>query len=314
MLDLSRLSALKAIAEHGSMARAAVALGYTPSAVSQQIAKLEREVRTELLERKGSGAELTPAAWLLVEAADQVTAVLERAQAQLEDSRGVPTGRLVLAAFPTACRGFVAAAVAELSGRYAELDCRLVELDPNRSTAQVVRGEADVAVVHDWHNTPLVLPGSLSASPLGEDVADVVLPAGHPLAGRETLTPSDLVGERWISQGPGAMCHEWLTRTFARCGARPDIAYQVEEHESQVALLAAGLGVTVLPRLGRRALPTGVRAVPMRPAPSRQVSATWRGQAERRPAVRAVLDALRRHWDAATVSDGVPGTGKPGDR
>ncbi|MGW7001549.1 LysR family transcriptional regulator [Streptomyces sp. NPDC054933] len=304
MLDLSRLDALKAIAVHGSMARAAAALGYTPSAVSQQISKLEREVRTELLERKGSGAELTPAAWLLVEAAEEVVAVLERAQAELEARRDLPSGRIVLSAFPTACRGFVAGAVAELSRRYGELDCRLVEVDPQRAIAQVARSEADIAVVHDWHNTPLVLPASLSVSGLGEDVADVVLHAAHPLAQRTVLTPADLTRERWISQGPGAMCHEWLMRTFGQHGAEPDIAYQVEEYESQVALLSAGLGVAMLPRLGRSALPPGVRVLTMRPAPSRQVSVVWRSHTERRPAVRAVLSTLRRHWETRRPSGG----------
>ncbi|MDF3290691.1 LysR family transcriptional regulator [Streptomyces silvisoli] len=304
MLDPSRLGVLKAIAAHGSMARAASALGYTPSAVSQQIAKLEREVRTELLDRKGSGAELTPAAWLLVEAADEIAAVLERAQGRVEALRGVPSGRLVLSAFPTACRGFVAAAVGELTRAHPELDCRLVELDPNRAIARVTRGEADVAVVHDWHNTPLVLPPSLSVSPVGEDVADVALPVAHPLVGRDVLTPEDLADERWISQGPEAMCHEWLTRTFRQHGMQPDIAYQVEEYESQVALLAAGLGVAMLPRLGRGVLPPGVRVLAMRPTPSRQVSAVWRARTDQRPAVRAVLDALRRHWSAGSRPDG----------
>lgn len=304
MLDLSRLEALKAIAAHGSMARAAAVLGYTPSAVSQQIAKLEREVGTELLERKGSGAELTADAWLLVEAAEEIAAVLERAQAQLEARRGLPAGRVVLSAFPTACRGFVAEAVAQLSREYGELDCRLVESDPSRAIAQVARGEADVAVVHDWHNTPLVLPPSLSSATLGEDVADIALPAEHPLARRDLLTPADLENERWISQGPGAMCHEWLTRTFHRRGVEPDIAYRVEEYESQVALLAAGSGVAMLPRLGRGLLPPGVRILAMHPSPSRQVSAVWRGQAERRPAVRAALDVLRRCWGARDQPDG----------
>jgi DNA-binding transcriptional LysR family regulator len=296
MLDLSRLGVLKAVAAHGSITRAATALGYTPSAVSQQIAKLEREVRTELLERKGSGAELTPAAWLLVEATEEVIAVLEGARAQLEAQRGLPVGRLVLAAFPTACRGFIAGALAELSDRYERLDCRLMEIDPNQAITQVARGEADIAVVHDWHNTPLVLPASLSMSELGEDIADVALNAVHPLAQRDLLIPADLQRERWISQGPGAMCHEWLTRTFARCGLKPDIAYQVEEYESQVALLAAGVGVAMLPRLGRSALPPEVRVIAMRPSPSRQLSAVWRTQTERRPAVQAVLATLRRRW------------------
>ncbi|MEV5508547.1 LysR family transcriptional regulator [Streptomyces orinoci] len=301
MIDLSRLRALRAVATHGSITGAAASLGYTPSAVSQQMAKLEREVGAQLLDRQAGRVELTPAAWLLTEAAEEVLGVLERARARLEEQRDLPAGRLVLAAFPTACRGFVAAALADLSGPYPELDCRLLETDPTRAMGQVVRGEADLAIVHDWHNIPLRVPPSLSAVALGEDRADVVLPQGHPLAGHEWLSPDALRGQRWISQGPGAICHEWLIRAFAESGEQdgePDIAYQVEEHQSQVALLAAGLGVAMLPRLGRGALPESVRVVPMRPAPVRRVSAVWRSQAGRRPAVRAALSALRRRWPA----------------
>ncbi|MFI9723641.1 LysR family transcriptional regulator [Streptomyces sp. NPDC052396] len=299
MIDLSRLRSLRAVATHGSITGAAASLGYTPSAVSQQIAKLEREVGAQLLDRQAGRVELTSAAWLLAEAAEEVLAVLERTRSRLEEQREQPTGRLVLAAFPTACRGFVATALAGLADRHPALDCRLLETDPNRAMSQVVRGEADMAIVHDWHNTPLTVPGSLLKADLGEDIADVLLPQGHPLAGRNRLSPADLRGQRWISQGPGAMCHEWLMRSFAEFTGQdgePDIAYQVEEYESQVALLAAGLGVAMLPRLGRGALPPSVRVLPMRPAPTRRVSAVWRSQADRRPAVRAALGALRQCW------------------
>ncbi|MCL6299528.1 LysR family transcriptional regulator [Streptomyces kronopolitis] len=296
MFDLNRLRALRAVATHGSMTGAAAALGYTPSAISQQIAKLERETGSPLLDRQGGKVELTPAAWLLAEATDEVVAVLERTRSRLEEQRDQPTGRLMLAAFPTACRGFAAAALAGLATRHHALDCRLVESDPNRAISLVVRGEADLAVVHDWHNTPLTLPASLSVAALGEDIADVALPAGHPLADRDVVHPQDLREERWIGQGSGAMCHEWLVRSFAGLGVEPGIAYQIEEYESQVALLAAGLGITMLPRLGRGTLPPTVRVVPMQPAPSRRLSAIWRSQADRRPAIHAALAALRRHW------------------
>ncbi|MEU4152454.1 LysR family transcriptional regulator [Streptomyces sp. NPDC026659] len=293
MLDLGRLRALNAVATHGSIARAAVALGYTASAVSQQIAKLERETRTDLLDRQAGRVALTPAGHVLAQAAAEVITVLERAEAELEEQRGMPRGELVLAAFPTACRGFVAAAIAELAGRYEGLECRLVEIDPNRALTLVVQGEADLAVVHDWHNAPLEMPSSLIGATIGEDLADIALPGGHGLADREALTPADLLGERWISQGPGAMCHRWLLEAFA---ARATIAYQVEEYESQLALLAAGVGVALLPRLGRAALPPGVRAVPLRPAPSRQVSAVWRRRSGQRPSIQAALKILRDHW------------------
>ncbi|MGX1757904.1 LysR family transcriptional regulator [Streptomyces lydicus] len=304
MFDLNRLRALRAVATHGSVTRAAAALGYTPSAVSQQIAKLERETGSPLLDRQGGKVGLTPAAWLLAEATDEVNAVLERTRSRLEEQRDQPTGQLVLATFPTACRGFVAASVADLAGRHRALDCRLVECDPHVAISLVVRGEADLAVVHDWHNTPLTLPASLSVTELGEDIADMVLPEGHPLADRDMVTPYDLRGERWIGHGPGAMCHEWLVRSFSDLGIEPDVAYRVGEFESQIALLAAGLGVAMLPRLGRGTLPPTVRVVPMCPAPSRRLSAVWRSQADRRPAVHAALAALRGRWPGADAGRG----------
>src|SRR5262249_43098132 len=146
---------------------------------------------------------------------------------------------------------------------------------------------------HDWDNAPLETFPSLAGAVIGEDLADIVLPSRHALAGRETLTPGDLAGERWISQGPGAMCHRWLMETF---GSGACIAYQVEEYESQLALLGAGLGVAMLPRLGRAALPDSVRAVPLRPVPSRQVSAVWRRRSGQRPSILAALEILRNHW------------------
>ncbi|MEU4714823.1 LysR family transcriptional regulator [Micromonospora purpureochromogenes] len=296
MLDLGRLRALHAVATYGSIAAAATALGYTPSAVSQQIAKLEREVRTELLDRQGRRAALTPAGRLLAEAARDVLAALEQAEARLEGQRGVPAGRLVLAAFPTACRGLLPEVVAELAEQHAELDIRLWEIDPYRAVDLVVEGEVDVAVVHDWDNTPLILPGTLRAETVGVDVADAVLPAGHPLAARAALGVADLTDERWVSQHPGSMCHDWLLRSFAEQGRRPDVAYQVDEYQSQMAVVAAGVGVALVPRLGRGAVPPGVRVVPLHPATSRRIIAIWRPQSTLRPAVAAALAALRRRW------------------
>ncbi|MDF9817047.1 LysR family transcriptional regulator [Streptomyces sp. SPB162] len=291
MLDLGRLRALHAVAAHGTITRAAAALGYTPSAVSQQIAKLERETRTDLLDRQAG--RVTPSGQALAQAASEVFAILERAEADLEERRGIPHGEVVLAAFPTACRGFVAEAVAELVQRYEGLECRLVEIDPTRAVAMVAQGEVDLAVVHDWDNAPLDLPTSLAEAAIGEDFADIVLPGGHRLADREVLVSEDLADERWISQGPGAMCHRWLLETF---GAQATIAFQMEEYASQLALLRAGVGVALLPRLGRPELPPGVRAVPLRPAPARRVTAVWRRRSGQRPAIVVALDALRGHW------------------
>ncbi|MGW4116887.1 LysR family transcriptional regulator [Actinosynnema sp. NPDC004786] len=297
MLDLGRLRALHAVAQHGSVGAAATALGYTPSAVSQQIAKLERETRTTLLERRGRGVALTDAAHLLSATAKQVLALVEHAEVALEEQRGAAVGELRVGAFATAARGLLPATLVRLAERHPQLDVRLVELDPPVGLEAVARGELDLAVTHDWVNAPLAVPEPVSRTRLGEDVADVLLPVGHPLADRESVVPEDLAGERWICQPEGTICHDWLVNTFRGAGMEPDLAYRIAEYETQLALLAKGIGVALLPRLGRGALPDSVRAVPFRPTPTRRVFAVWRTQATRRPAVTATLAALRDCWD-----------------
>ncbi|MCC3766445.1 LysR family transcriptional regulator, partial [Streptomyces sp. UNOC14_S4] len=293
MLDINRLRALHAVAVHGSISGAATALGFTPSAVSQQITKLERETRTALLDRHARHVTLTPAAEALAETARQVVALLEQAETGLEAQRRTPCGTLRLAAFPTACRSLVPGMLADLTRRYEELDCRLVEADPSHALGLVTEGEVDMAIVHDWHNVTLVVPSALATYEVGEDVGDVLLHEDHPMADRRGLTLDDLLDQRWISHSPGAMCHSWLERTFTDRGLRPDIAYYADEFQSQIALVAAGLGAAVVPRLGRGPLPPDVRAIPLDPGPHRKIYAVWRRQTGSRPSIRAALGALR---------------------
>ncbi|MEV0682201.1 LysR family transcriptional regulator [Actinosynnema sp. NPDC050436] len=297
MLDLGRLRALHAVARHGSVGAAAAALGYTPSAVSQQIAKLERETRTTLLERRGRGIALTDAAHLLAATADQVLRLVEHAEVSLEEQRGAAVGELRVGAFATAARGLLPAVLVALARDHPALDVRLVELDPPPGMEAVSRGELDLAVTHDWDNAPLAVPDGLSRARLGDDFADVLLPVGHPLADRESVVPEDLAGERWICQPEGTICHDWLVNTFRAAGMEPELAFRIGEYETQLALLERGVGVALLPRLGRGALPAGVRAVAFRPTPTRRVYAMWRTQAGRRPAVVAMLAALRGCWE-----------------
>ncbi|MFD9069697.1 LysR family transcriptional regulator, partial [Streptomyces lasiicapitis] len=133
MLDLARLRALHAVAVHGTVGAAADALGYTPSAVSQQIAKLERETRTKLLERQGRGVALTDEAVRLADAARELLAIVERAETDLEERRGVPAGRLTVVAFASAARGLLPGTLAELARRHPALDARLTEVEPHLS-------------------------------------------------------------------------------------------------------------------------------------------------------------------------------------
>jgi DNA-binding transcriptional LysR family regulator len=296
MLDLGRLKALHAVHTHGTVAAAALALGYTPSAVSQQISKLERETGAVLLERQGRGVALTEAAHLLVATAQQLMAIVESAEVALEEQRGRPGGRLTVAAFPTAAAGLLPPVLAGLSAAHPSLELRLTEVDAHLSVDLVARGAVDLAVAHDWDIAPLPCPEGLERAVLGADRCDVLVPAGHRLAGREALVRTDVARERWICQPPGSVCHEWLVRTLRESGTEPDLAFQAGEYRTQVALVAAGLGIALVPRLGRGPVPAGVVVRRLEPAPVRRLYAVWRRGASRRPSIVAAVEALQARW------------------
>ncbi|MGP3990348.1 LysR family transcriptional regulator [Streptomyces sp. 3N207] len=293
MLDLSRLRALHAVQLHGSVGGAAQALGYTPSAVSQQIAKLERETGTTLLERQGRGIALTDDALMLVRTAEEMLSLAERAEVALEERKGRPEGRLRLAAFPSGARGLMPRVLAGLAADHPQLDLRMSEVDPHLSVGLVARGEIDLALAHDWDITPMPAPEGVRSIPLGEDTCEVLVPAGHPLAARDKLVTADLAGQRWVCQPPGTVCHDWLHTTLRTAGQEPDVAYYVAEFQTQVALVAEGLGIALLPHLGRGPLPAGAVLRPLVPVPTRRLFAVTRDCLLNRPAVRAAVRAMR---------------------
>jgi DNA-binding transcriptional LysR family regulator len=297
MLDLERLRALHAVATYGSVSAAADVLHVTTSAVSQQIAKFERETGQKLLERYGRGVRLTDAAALLVAHAERILAMVEAAESDLEAHRGAVVGELAVAAFPTAARGLMPGALSLLAKEHPRLTVTLREHEPHACVPLAVRGEIDLGIVQDWFNVPLAIPDGLVKAPLLDDVADIALPADHPLADRKGIDLADLRGEAWIAQSAGAICREWLEHTLRTAGLEPLISHTADEYATQLALVAGGLGSAVLPRLGRCDVPPGVRIVEVRPALTRHVYGIWRAEAARRPAIRAAVAALRAAAD-----------------
>ena len=139
-----------------------------------------------------------------------------------------------------------------------------------------------------------MLPKDLERRDLLDDEADLIVPAKHRLAKRRSVELAELVSqkEKWISWQQGTNCYDWLVLTLRMSGIEPEIVHTAAEHPTQLALVAAGLGMAVIPRLGRGELPKGVRLVQVRPALSRRVYALWRANDSRRPTVKALLDAL----------------------
>ncbi|MFB7337380.1 LysR family transcriptional regulator [Streptomyces adustus] len=293
MLNLERLRTLDALARHGSVSGAAEGLHITTSAVSQQLAKLEREVGQRLLARHGRGVRLTDAGRLLAEHAARILSQVQLAQSDLEAQRGQVVGELRLSAFPTAARGLFPTALSALRAEHPALRVRSCELEPEAAITAVMRGDLDLAVVLDWYNKSIPLPEGLTKAPILDDPADVALPAGHPLAGRDTVDLAEFAEDEWITWGEGEFCHEWLMYTLRSQGIEPTVGHRAGETHTQLVLVAAGLGVCIAPLLGRSPMPPGVVTVPLTQPVSRHVYAVWRTDADRRPSIRAAVRALR---------------------
>lgn len=170
----------------------------------------------------------------------------------------------------------------------------LSEREPHEAIPALRRGHLDVAVVQDWADGVLTVPEGLSRRDLLDDPFDMALPVDHPLADRDSVAVKELAGDDWISWSTGQICHDWLVRTLRADGIEPRVVHTASEHSTQLALVAAGLGVAVIPRLGREPTPPLVRFVPIDPPSTRRIFALWRTSAAARPAIAATLDALQR--------------------
>src|SRR5580692_1432828 len=293
MIDLVSLDALRAVGTHGSVVAAADTLGFTPSAVSQQIKRLERQTGVPLLERVGRGVMLTGHGRHLVEQGTLLLDGLEELQSGLHRQAGTVAGHVRLTAFSTAMRGLVAPALPPVLAAHPDLRVTLTEREPWDTVSLVASGQADLGVAHSWGDLPLAVPGHLARTTLGRDLAEVIVRRDHPLAGRAVVTPRDLADEHWIATPEGSICRQWLLRMYDGTGRSPRIAHVAMEFDSHLALVRGGLGIALIPRLGRSPLGDDLTAVPVAdPVPSREIVALHRGSMSDSPAIAALLGAL----------------------
>ena len=225
MIDLVALDSLRAIDSHGSVVAAADALGFTPSAVSQQVKRLERQTGVPLLERVGRGVMLTRHGRHLV----------ERGYPPAVGPGGTPVGSapagghgrrdVRLAAFSTAMRGLIAPALPPVLAANPGLRVSLTEREPWDATDLVASGQADLAVAHNWGDLPLPVPAHVTSTTLARDLADVILRRDHPMAGRPVLTPRDLAAEDWIATPEGTICRKCAPPDDDGTGTQPRIAH-----------------------------------------------------------------------------------------
>lgn len=302
MIDVGALRALIAVRDHGSIVAAAAALDFTPSAVSQQIKKLERKSHSPMLERVGRSVILTERGRLLAERGASLIADLEQVENIAIGGAEELRGTFRISSFSTSSAGIVAPLLARLRSSAPELEITVIESDPRETVTLIERGGTDLAIVHDWNTLPLDIPVTLTRQPLLVDTADVLVPWDHHLSLRDSVTPVDLRHERWVTTPAGTICHEWLVHMFAMHGERPDIRFFDGSYSTHAALVEHGAAVALVPRLGREPLSPRVRSIAVvDPTPQRRVSSLWRTASTDNPARRHVQNELEAMLDTASA-------------
>jgi DNA-binding transcriptional LysR family regulator len=293
MIEVGALRSLCSVAALGTIARAAEELGFTPSAVSQQIKRLEHQVGISPLAAAGRGVVLTPAGQALVDKAGDVFESLERgAEAARSFSDGRPAGVLRVAAFSTAIRGLLAPRLPDLATRYPDLHLAITERDPDQAAHAVAADAADLAIIHDADGLPPPVPGSLSQRHIHTDVGDLVMHRSHRLAAAATISGRDLAGQAWATSPPGTVCYQWFQRLLAGQPGQPDVRHLIDDFATQLALVSSGEVIALIPRLARPQLWDNLVARPVDPPPQRQIFAVWRRSADASPAIKAVVSEI----------------------
>ena len=293
MLDVKRLNVLREVAKRGSFSAAADALFLSQSAVSQQVATLEREVGMRLLERARSGPSLTDAGKALVTHADAVICRLEEAERDLAAIAGLEGGELRLASFPSASATLLTGAMSEFTSRHPKVRLAVVEAEPEESLPRLVEGDLDVAIAFDYPGFPGEQDPDLDWIHLLTESMQVALPQGHRLAEGGAVRLTDLADEPWLCGVRPSSCSEIVVRACREAGFQPRIAFESDDYNVLQGYVAAGLGVTLLPDLALRPLRDDVVVRPIRPrAPERRVWATARVSGSRSAATDAMLGVL----------------------
>ncbi|MGY0002382.1 LysR family transcriptional regulator [Micromonospora sp. I033] len=291
MLDVRRMQVLRAVVTSGSVTAAAAHLGYTPSAVSQQVAVLEKEAGIALLERVGRGVRPTAAGLLLTRHAAVISQHVAEAETALADLRAGRTGRLTIRYFASVGPRLVAPALARIRREHpgVAIDPKLNDQDD--PLPEVEQGNADLAIVVRRPNDDS--RQGIRLVHLLDDAYQAVLPTGHPLAAQRVIDLADLAGEPWVGSEPPGPCLEPIIDACAAAGFSPNIVAKSEDYATAQGFVAAGLGVTLIPRLGlgNRHPGVAIRRV-RRPEPIRTIYAAVREISLTQPALGALIDAL----------------------
>ncbi|MCK0114150.1 LysR family transcriptional regulator [Ornithinimicrobium sp. F0845] len=306
MFDVAGLRVMRAIASEGSFTAAARSLGYTQPAVSQMVRRLEQRTGTVLVERTGRSVRLTEAGEVLARHAVSVLAALDNAEAEVAAIAGLESGRVRLMAFPSSSATLVPRALATVKAAHPGVTVNFSEAEPPESLAALRGGLCDLAVAFTYDGTDAGrgeddLEG-LEVIDILTDPVTVALPTDHALADQEVVSLTDLRDEPWIAGCP--RCRGHLLELCDQAGFHPDVSFETEDYVAVLGLVAAGLGVALVPRLILESVShPGVRTLPLEPRSIRTVQVVTTPDLRRVPAVEATVKALCASARELTLSE-----------
>ncbi|MBV9917392.1 MAG: LysR family transcriptional regulator [Solirubrobacterales bacterium] len=292
-MNLGRLKVLQEVVNRGSFSSAAHALSYTQSAVSQAVARLEAETGATLVIRDRRGVRVTAAGATLVEHADAIFAQVEAAEADLAAVLGLRGGVLRVASFPSAGATLIPAAVATFRERHPGVSLTLAEGEPEEIAPRLRAGEFDLALLFEFPGVRERPGTGLRTIQLLEDPMHVALPADHPLAAKPALALSDLREEDWVQTSAASPCARHVVRSCLGAGFEPHVTFETDDYETIQGLVAAGVGVALVPRLALTRLHSGIVVRELAPrSPARRVIAATKVGPGVAPAARPMIEVL----------------------
>jgi len=294
MLNVARLRVLKEVAYRGSISAAAEALSYTQSAVSQQIATLEAETGMALLERHHRGVTLTAAGQTLVGHAEGILARLDAAEASLAAIAGLRGGRLRMASFPTAGATLMPLAIATFRASYPDVELTLAEGEPEEIIPRLRAADLDLALLFEFAGES-TLDGDLTRVELLSDPMYLALPREHALAAQEQIRLADLAEDAWVQTSRASPCARHVVRSCHSAGFEPNVSFESDDYQTVQGLVAAGVGVALIPELALSVVREDIVVRALSPAPPvRSVIASSPESARLVPAAPAMLGVLER--------------------
>ena len=310
MLSLGRLQVLVEVVNRGSFSAAAEALAYTQSAISQSIARLEAETGATLVVRDRRGARPTAAGATLVSHAEAIFAQVDAAEADLAAVLGVRSGRLRVASFPSAGATLMPLAVARFRQEHPDVSLTLAEGEPEDIGPRLRAGEFDLALLFQFPGVRERPGAGLRNVTLLEDPMEIALPADHPLVETPALTLADLRNDQWVQTSAASTCARHVVRSCLAAGFEPYVAFESDDYDTVQGLVAAGVGVALIPRLALTRVHSGIVVRALAPAsPVRRVTAATLTGPGVNPAARAMIDVLRKV--ARSHTEGAPAFAYP---